>query len=326
MITSIATVLKGLSTYISEGGEIDPSRIPGLNGGKSKILEYADELTVEPTIILSADLKNKPEASNAIDAAIDSFTLNYEKAIEVLVKVYGVKANVALKLISKTKPYSEDVVTVFGLESLDAESFDLEAKPTENLVATRELNLQIQTTGDTVVKINMHVRASIKYVSTDEFVSVAETDGADKTFFNRIDDLRAGMISWSDFLFATDLVEKYERNRIKSASDLAKEINSAKVGNIDNKSDSRYNIYIISDTVQRRIEAAAKARFSKDRKRDQLMTMYLAFSFIILDEDYERAIFYYDGKKSSVDIPYSKLTKSKSNETLEILKLALQGR
>jgi hypothetical protein len=109
--------------------------------------------------------------------------------------------------------------------------------------AGREINIVIPVT----------IKANILFTDVENIVNAIDSSGDDYTFSSRWDEYRSGGISLGDFIFATDLIKKYKKNRLKDKNGLMELINartlSANSKMIDNGFagfEKYYNMVIIN--------------------------------------------------------------------------------
>ncbi len=335
------------------------------NGSMIKLL---NKFIIEPKIIVSSSLRTNKETEDAISLNLDLFTSMYSQVFNVLTNIYNVGDDVAFDLLSSSvdsSGLSGAFESLDGLISMEDSAFpslpinssvvvsneaDKEAhavgmrasikkgeSPISKLI-TREIEIIIKTdakSGSKTIIVPILVKASIIYTDFSNIEKMMAVSSKDKKFLNRLDDYRAGAISLSDLVFASDLIKDYKSKRIKDVDDLIK--------NMENRSRSSkikvvsagavgynkyYQMIFINAEEKARIERSIAGKLSKDKYKEEFLEQTNSLTLTVLDSDWERATIYIKDLKGSSDVSFKSLSKgSKADDRMDdMLKLMMAGK
>lgn len=315
------------------------------------LIELADDLVVRPLIIVSEDLKHQDNINDIINLNMDTFAASYTKAFEMTANIMGTRAEASLKLLSSRQVLPKDMGS-FGIESLNnmmdmtVPCLDLDVekqwddKGSKRPIHIRELELtyagnSIKGEGgkeefEKGLRINVLVIADIIYVPNNELRLHLGTDGRDKLFFNRIDDVRAKLINfWKDMVFVDDMSREYKASRLRSKTELSKFITERQVTASIKRvrgtggMGEYYSMLILSRTATLELELILGATFNKDRMRNMVYESFKAMSLTRVDVDHDMIIFDLKSQSqiSSATMNFKSIKKKSDNdELLDILK------
>lgn len=77
-------------------------------------------------------------------------------------------------------------------------------------------------TGTSQIVIPVTIKALIVYAGTDSILNMLAPNSRDKRFGSRLDEYRAGAITFKELMFAGDLIKQYKQNRLKDKEGLLK--------------------------------------------------------------------------------------------------------
>jgi len=338
MLTSLRDAVKGfidMSEFATGEKEVsDRNRYRSTD----TLIEMADDLIIRPLIILSEDLRHNPDVNNIINLNMDTFSNLYLKAFDVATNIMGTKAERSLKLLSSRQVLPKDMGS-FGIESLDSLTdkeqpflpLDVEAMyddKNKQPIFIRELELTYKYTEDKKDKssiINVMVIADVIYVPSTELKLHLTTNGRDKLFLNRVEDLRAKLLSfWGDFIFANDMIREYKKSRLKSKTELSKFISERATNSSLKRArgtgglDEYYSMLIISKEVTNELELSIGGSLDKNKMRKHVFESFKAMSLTRVDTDHEMLIFDLKSKSniSSASMTFKAIKKSSGNEEL----------
>ena len=181
------------------------------------------------------------------------------------------------------------------------------------------------------IQIPITIACTIRTVSQKELLKVVENKSSNFSWASRWMEYRSGGITLGDFLFCSDLIKEYKKNRLDKASQLLGELAEQKSSMYARKqlthlagAEASYNTVILSELDAEYISKAFKKDItSYNGKQDYLEAMN-AHNLTILDEDNERCQIYISDLQNSIDIGYNKLMKSnnsnKDGAMLEMMK------
>lgn len=190
--------------------------------------------------------------------------------------------------------------------------------------------------GKRVMPINVNVRYDIIETPAPLIVDYLSTGSPDKSFAVRLRQLRAGKIKfWSDFIFATDLLEQQKKLMLMDKNGVIKSIierrgkglvNSASGGGRNYGISS--NCLIVSSSTMKQAEGILKGNIDNERVRNNIFSELSLLLLIVVDKEYERFTFYFRNKPHpttvSLKVLKSGLTSDKE-DNLESLAKALGG-
>ena len=310
------------------------------------LVEMADDLIVRPLIVLSEDLKHAGNVNDIINLNMDTFSNLYLRAFDIATNVSGSKAERSLKLLSSRQVLPKDMGS-FGIESLnsvkDKEQPFLPLKPdleksgfydvsSKSPIFIRELELTYtdKKKDSKTMTLNVMVIADVIYVPNSELKLHIASNGRDKLFLNRIEDLRAKLINfWGDFIMANDMIRDYKRSRIKSKTDLSKYITERQVNASIKRArgtgglDEYYSMLILSKEATNELELSIGGSLDKSKMRNHVFESFKAMSITRVDTDHELVIFDLKSKSniSSATMTFKALSKKGANdELIDILK------
>lgn len=226
----------------------------------------------------------------------------------------------------------------FYLNQEDVETSKLvikDKKLDENLsgacVKTIELTITKNSeSGSESIKIPITIVGTVKVVSQRELLKVVEDKSSKENFIARWYAYRSGSISLSDFLFCSDLIKEYKKNRLDKAGallgSLAEQKTSAwvrqKLAGVAG-AEASYNTVILSELDAEYISKAFKKNITSFNGKQDYLNLMNAHNLSILDEDNERCKIYISDLQNSIDVGYNKLMKSgnkDNNAMLEMMK------
>lgn len=143
--------------------------------------------------------------------------------------------------------------------------------------------------------IPVTIRLAVIFTDNENILNAIETQGPDYTFSSRLDEYRAGAISLADFVFATDLVKKYKKHKIKDKDALMtlmkfRELsaNSKMITNGFAGFEKYYNMFFVSPTTKVMIEKSINAKLSSTNGKERFLDRGYGLSVTVVDPDYER--------------------------------------
>jgi len=351
--------------YLKRGSEL----IWKKNGS---MLELIADTIVEPTIIVSKDLRESESIDDVINVNVNMFSSFYMQAFNFAVGLGNQDPMVTLSLLSSGRlKYSteDDVLSLDGevvklnsdvsflpikkeTISLEADEKGWSTKTTKNekktsakfskddvlpLTLTKTIELTIDTTNTvdtshasnkvktsegkiTRIVIPITIRANIIYTDFDNILNMVAPNGSGTSFYERFLEWRSGGIEfWRDLVFAQDLIEKYQDNKIKDHDDLIKLMNdrkydsNAKLMKEGTKGKGAYHATIIINKDQLdRLNQSLGAKVSKDPEK--LFNATSTIIFTTIDEDYDRANFFVKDIGSRSDVKLKTLKKNKGGD------------
>lgn len=184
-------------------------------------------------------------------------------------------------------------------------------------------------TSTSKIVIPITIRAFIIYAGVDSIINMLAPNSRDKTFGSRLDEYRAGAITFKELMFAGDLIKQYKENRLKDREGLIKLTNerivSANAKIIENGMvgyEKYYNMLVLTNEDKIIFNRHIGGDIANEKYKQMFMNQSHAIVTTILDDDYERAQMLIKDIRGSVDIGYKNLSKRKNKDIdiSEILK------
>jgi len=186
-----------------------------------------------------------------------------------------------------------------------------------------------------IISIPVLIKTNIMYVNKKDILNLLDVGNDDEKLENRLDEYRAGAISLSDLIFATDLIKEYKQKRIKNDNDLLKLVKGKKF-NANSKLvtsngvgfEKHYNMLVISSDVLVSIEKLIKGKIKKEKYKEKLLDQTASLTVTVIDSDYERISIYTKDISGVSDVTYKALNKrsGKDNDMGEIFKALINNR
>lgn len=169
--------------------------------------------------------------------------------------------------------------------------------------------------------IPITIKALIIYASRDSILNMLAPNSRDKRFGSRLDEYRAGAITFKELIFAGDLIKQYKANRMSDKEGLIKLTNerivSANSKVIDQGVvgfDKFYNMIIMTNEDKVYFNRHIGGDISNEKYKQDFMNQSNAIAATILDDDYERANILIKDIRGNVDIGYKTIAKRKSKD------------
>ena len=358
-INSVLAVLQNLSEKIT----LDNTSLPVTVS--NNVVTFMEDYIITPNVVLSNNLKYMDEKNlrSLIKAELAVFGSIVAESIRVMADVYNLSPRVIIEKIRDVRSASvinaannlfsgneeADFITgMFDIEGLVSAGFEAKdndkkkqtvidkedvMKDTGIFVSKYEVKIETKV-GDTtkLIVIPLFIQANIIFTDTKALLDgVVEKDVG---FFARLDEWRAGAISLAEFLFATDLIKEYKKNRIKNQSDIIKILTEKKSNNMLKLLSGRgrsfseyYNIFNFDINEKSMIDNIIKGDVIKNSKyKDKLLEALKAFSVSFVDNNKERIFYLTKLSKIPSIVTFKMLGKEKDTDANEIFKNLLSGR
>ena len=256
----VGNVLKNIVNGEDDMLNIDPSIV-----AQGKITRFMSSFIYVPNIVVDESLRYMDVSTykNIIKKELTAFSGILIQAFRVMAEVYGASPAIIVNRMANPGKLGnyDDIRRVAGLIGREDYDYtydllegkghlpinieigvegDVRGKHTEItnntaiqkdvsiFLTTYEVQLTFKNKDDEtrVAVIPITIYPNIIFTNVESLLNNVLDSDVGKTFFDRIDDYRAGVISFTDLIFATDLVKKYKENKIKNENDFAKYLNS----------------------------------------------------------------------------------------------------
>ena len=352
----IKNVAEGKDDFLKVNPDIESS---------GKITKLMSSFTYTPNIVVDNNLKYMDEGHlrDLIKTELLAFSGILLQAFRVLSEVYSDRPSVIVnKMANHGKVQYGDLVQGQNLYNA-VESFDYtkdlfdgtgalpiagnEAnwggsdkanKIENNIAASKDANIfvttyEVQITVETengdsrIIVLPVVIYPNIIYTDANSFLNNMVESNNGKHLFERIDDYRAGVISLSDLVFATDLVKKYKEKKIKNDNDFSKYLNKVdKVSTFKdlfyghNSFHKNFNIYILDMSNKSLIEKELRGSIYVDRYKNKLTDTLAAFSVTLVDTEDEEVVILLDSIPGFTTLNFNMLKKEKETKIEDVMK------
>jgi len=355
----IRNVVSGKDNFLEVNPDIESS---------GKITKLLSSFTYTPNIVVDESLRYMDEGKfrDIVKTELLAFSGVLLQAFRVLSEIYSDAPNIIVNKMANhgNIRYGDlsNVANYFGNESFDytADLFKGDGplpitigneapgsrgneiknnnsiqKDTSVFLTTYEVQISVTTnSGDErVIVLPVVIYPNIIFTNATSFISNMVESNHGKGLFERIDDYRAGVISFSDLIFATDLVKEYKDKKIKNENDFAKYLN--KVDKITGVKDlvyghnsfhKNFNIYIFDINKKRDIETKLRGSVLVDKHKNKLTDTLAAFSVSFVDTEAEELIILLDSIPNFSVLNFNMLKKEKDNDIRDVIKELMKNR
>ena len=188
-----------------------------------------------------------------------------------------------------------------------------------------------------VVVLPMTIKANVIFTPYANIENVISPRKDDKTFWYRMNEWRAGSISFWELVTASDLIKKYKENRLRDKENILSMLNSANARSflkgVANKDlhegyEQFYNMVIISANEKEQLERYIGGKLSADRYKDKFLNAASSMTITVIDEDYEKVTIQTKDIAGTSIVPFKKLKRRKGDkdDLTEIFKAMLASR
>ena len=228
------------------------------------ITKLLSDYIVEPTIVVSKELRDTEVLPKVIQAQVDVFASYYAQAFNVLSNVYEQDPLTSVKLLASSgkDTYStlKDMATDAVLKDLATESYtqdllrvSIEDKDNKRpgfptivnqtdkggyLYALYTRQFEVSVNGhyknvegkdnNAKIIIPITIRANVIFTSYDNIENILGPNNDKKSFWYRWNEYLSGGISFMDLVTAGDLVREYKKNRLLDSENILQFINAKK--------------------------------------------------------------------------------------------------
>ena len=228
------------------------------------ITKLLSDYIVEPTIVVSKELRDTEVLPKVIQAQVDVFASYYAQAFNVLANVYEQDPLTSVKLLASsgkdtystlkdmatdavlkdlaTESYTQDLLCV-SIEDKDNKrsSFPTIVNQTDKggyLYALYTRQFEVSVNGhyknvegkdnNAKIIIPITIRANVIFTSYDNIENILGPNNDKKSFWYRWNEYLSGGISFMDLVTAGDLVREYKKNRLLDSENILQFINAKK--------------------------------------------------------------------------------------------------
>lgn len=183
------------------------------------------------------------------------------------------------------------------------------------------------------VIIPITIKTVVLAVDTGDIHNLIEHGNASKGFKDRLFDLVNGNLKFKDFIFASDMIEQYKKNKIKDKEGLVKLVRQRNTYRnlTDNTTakgfDANYNLLLLTTEDVEKYEPILGGKITKENVKEKLLNDTRSLAGVILDDDYERATIITSKIRGFNNVGYGLLkTRDESKGYEDILKSLLNNK
>lgn len=328
----ITSALSAALNYVF-GSDVDTDKIlknVALAKTNGQITKLLSQYIIEPVIISTHSVRDAdPKVFQRLtELNTDIFASFYLQAFRILCDQYGANLNTAINLLStdnsilfsgvatesdtsyldmilndnkylrisvekekNTKTYENSIRVDDSLNKF--EKSPLYSMLTRNIEVSVTINEKDKKSRTLVIPIT--IKAHIMLCGIDGILNMLAPNKVDKSFSYRLDEYKAGAISLSELIFASDLIKKYKENRIKDKEGLLEVVNersinsSARIINNGIRGfEANYNMLMITANEKIKLDKHVMGDITKEKQKQDLLSQAHAINISIVDEDYER--------------------------------------
>lgn len=211
-----------------------------------------------------------------------------------------------------------------------------------SLIRTLELQY-VQRLTKQILVMPITIKAHVIISDIHNILGMLAPNSRDKKFVNRLDEWRAGAISFWDLIACNDLIADYKKNKLKDKDDLLSVINARAKGSALTAANTaltsggktgvegfekNYNMLVVSADEKVRLDRHIGGDISKEKYKQELLEQAHAMLCTVLDQDYERANILTKDIRGVSDIGFKALgrRKDKDNDMAGILQSLLTAK
>jgi hypothetical protein len=330
---------------------------------RGSITRLLSETIIVPTIYVSRELEMHPDIDKIINLNIDILATMVSRAFVLLTQLKGLKATTAFDVLNQKNVMSgllsdvkkEDEVYenfrnskgfTFG-KKVSAGLLNNNKKPLENSASikdqgpnfsvpsiySKDIDFIINVDGkDKGVKITMSIKARIEFISLRELTDALVDRSYDKSFIERIWDIKAGLVPAKNLFIPTDLWEEYKKQLIKDDKDLlkrAEQKDNISVSKLVTTGVQGLNTYlgsliITADDLEDIEVKVLRGKVNNEAKKDKLLTDTRSSLLNVVDTSYNKLrILTKDNDGDTILGLNSIKKKSDGNDIAELFKMLM---
>ena len=177
--------------------------------------------------------------------------------------------------------------------------------------------------------IPINIRLIPAIVNNKQMDAILSLKSTDVSLTERFHSWWGGEISFSDLMFASDLIDEYRKNLIDDETGIMEEIatrvTKAKAMGFVNGTSlvSASSMFVITDSVVKSIEYKMGGKFKNKSVRDKVFEGTYAMIIAVIDREWDTVTFYYRGIDRGTECTVKdikKISKTSDNDIMSIFK------
>ena len=200
-------------------------------------------------------------------------------------------------------------------------------------IYSKDIDFSIRVDGkDKSVKITMSIKARVEFITIKELTDALVDRSYDKSFMERLLDVKAGLISAKNLFIPTDLWEEYKKQLIKDDKDLlkrAEQKDNISISKLVTTGVQGFNTYlgsliITADDLEDIEVKVLRGKVNNEAKKDKLLTDTRSSLLNVVDTSYNKLrILTKDNDGDTILGLNSIKKKSDGNDIAELFKMLM---
>ena len=337
---------------------------------RGSITSLLSETIIVPTIYVSRELEMHPDIDKIINLNVDILATMVSRAFVLLTQLKGLKATTAFDVLNqknvmaglqsdlkkedevydsfiKTKGFTFGKQVSAGLlnsnnNGAKPKKQDIENKATLKdqgpnfsipSIYSKDIDFVINVDGkDKSVKITMSIKARVEFITIRELTDALVDRSYDKSFMERLLDVKAGLISAKNLFIPTDLWEEYKKQLIKDDKDLlkrAEQKDNISISKLVTTGVQGFNTYlgsliVTADELEDIEVKVLRGKVNNEAKKDKLLTDTRSSLLNVVDTSYNKLrILTKDNDGDTILGLNSIKKKSDGNDIAELFKMLM---
>ena len=326
---------------------------------RGSITSLLSETIIVPTIYVSRELEMHPDIDKIINLNVDILATMVSRAFVLLTELKGLKATTAFDVLNqknvmsglqsdlkkedevydnftKTKGFTFGKQVSAGLLNSNKNNATLKDQgPNFSIpsIYSKDIDFVINVDGkDKSVKITMSIKARVEFITVRELTDALVDRSYDKSFMERLLDVKAGLISAKNLFIPTDLWEEYKKQLIKDDKDLlkrAEQKDNISISKLVTTGVQGLNTYlgsliITADELEDIEVKVLRGKVNNEAKKDKLLTDTRSSLLNVVDTSYNKLrILTKDNDGDTILGLNSIKKKSDGNDIAELFKMLM---
>lgn len=285
--------------------------------------------------------------SNSLFLSTENFKTPYLNGLSTCVEAYTHRLPT-----SKNKYAIEDTLTILQNKSISQEADTIDKNASTkggdfkyindpaNLAVGKFIDVKLtfktevnngndKDLVDISSSIPINIRLIPAIVNNKQMDAILSLKSTDVSLTERFHSWWGGEISFSDLMFASDLIDEYRKNLIDDETGIMEEIatrvtKAKAVGFVNGTSlVSASSIFVITDSVVKSIEYKMGGKFKNKSVRDKVFEGTYAMIIAVIDREWDTITFYYRGIDRGTECTVKdikKISKTSDNDIMSIFK------
>lgn len=288
------------------------------------------------------EISEDSKSSKSIDTTLTrdkTFDKNSDNAMySILQRDLNITIEVSnSSYVEKTGGGKSNPVEEITRDGLDDKGSRIKEKVVSSKGVTHSKKESSETKSTRKITVPIIIKAHVIRTSMDNIMTLLSPNSRYNRFGFRLSKYLSGGSSLSEFIFASDLINAYKKDKFADKSKLIELVNKRKLSANSKLLDDTtaigyekfYNQIIISDTDKIRLDKYVGGKLETRNYKDNVLDGLGGLTLTVLDDDNEYMTLYTKDINGMSEISYKKLKKnggSKSNDFDSIMKAMMSNR